>query len=105
LFWQRPKDCKHRRKTNAIALDNDQFAIAPIPDIVEHLHRRGGWLGGRDGGKNHEASGYKIGNRILSIALNVWQAKAKPVGTEPQLLPMDLGTLAHRPTAAAKTVS
>jgi hypothetical protein len=43
-------------ETHALAFDNKQFAITPIPNIVEHLHRRGGRLCGRDRDKNHKAS-------------------------------------------------
>ena len=44
-------------ETHALALDNEQFAITPIPNIVEHLHWRGGRLCGRDRDKKHKASG------------------------------------------------
>jgi hypothetical protein len=78
-----------------MALDNDQFAITPIPDIVEHLHRRGRRLGGRDGGNNDEASGKEDRGPDIEHRSHCLAGKAEPVCTEPQVLPMDLGASAH----------
>jgi hypothetical protein len=78
-------------------------AIAPIPDIVEHLHRRGGRLGARDGGKNHEASGDKDWEPDTEHCSLAGESKASWHRTA--TIANGFGHLGAPPTAAAKTVS